>query len=472
MSMTHGEDILRALAAEPSTAVLAIGLDGTLLYCNQQAVSIYRSPEEGPDDLIGRNVRELAPSEYIEDRMRVLRQIAEDGAPRVLRTVWRGRQLASWVQYVPRGEDAGDVEHLLSITRYVPGDLSPATHEAPTSRAEVVNLGELSVLSARELEVLALLGAGMSAAQIAERLHRSIRTVENHKYSISRKLHASDRVSLMHLAQSAGLTPEDAQRADVALGKEAGASAPRREGVTPSRGVWETLASDPLAGVSIITIDGEILYSNEQALRLYLGDHDTTPELIEGVHLSEIAPEELVAERLALFREIGVDQRPRRVRTIWRGRQILSWIHHLPGDAGAAHPRERADRILIVARHVEGDVKNVATDAPGEILETQVADLGPLATLTPRELEVLALIGQGHSLAETAKILFRSLSTIESHRASIGQKLGGAGREELVLLARRAGLTLRDARVPRASSTPVVGSEAQGKKSGASDPRD
>jgi two-component system, NarL family, response regulator NreC len=55
--------------------------------------------------------------------------------------------------------------------------------------------------------------------------------------------------------------------------------------------------------------------------------------------------------------------------------------------------------------------------------------------LSEREREVLRLIALGHTNAEIAEKLFLSIRTVESHRAHIQQKLGLAGRAELVRYA-------------------------------------
>ncbi|MEI2703144.1 MAG: response regulator transcription factor [Baekduia sp.] len=65
------------------------------------------------------------------------------------------------------------------------------------------------------------------------------------------------------------------------------------------------------------------------------------------------------------------------------------------------------------------------------------ADHGPLSA---REWEVLRLIALGHTNSEIAEQLFLSVRTIESHRASIQQKLDLHSRAELVRYALEHGL--------------------------------
>lgn len=60
--------------------------------------------------------------------------------------------------------------------------------------------------------------------------------------------------------------------------------------------------------------------------------------------------------------------------------------------------------------------------------------------LSPREVEVLKLIGLGHTNAEIAAKLFISVRTVESHRARIQHKLHVSTRAELVRYAIERGL--------------------------------
>lgn len=64
-----------------------------------------------------------------------------------------------------------------------------------------------------------------------------------------------------------------------------------------------------------------------------------------------------------------------------------------------------------------------------------------IETLTKREREVLALVGEGYSLPAIAEKLYRSLKTIESHRLSLGRKLRVGNRVELARIAIQMGLS-------------------------------
>lgn len=77
----------------------------------------------------------------------------------------------------------------------------------------------LDRLTPREREVLDLIGRGLSTAEIAERLHRSQKTVKSHRLALGRKLGVSNRVELARVAIEAGLAPLVSPPAETASGR-------------------------------------------------------------------------------------------------------------------------------------------------------------------------------------------------------------------------------------------------------------
>ncbi|MCC7388350.1 MAG: PAS domain-containing protein [Phycisphaerales bacterium] len=73
-------------------------------------------------------------------------------------------------------------------------------------------------------------------------------------------------------------------------------------------------------------------------------------------------------------------------------------------------------------------------------VETEQSERQAVASLTPREREVLRGIACGLTTAEIARDLHRSTKTVEGHRVSLGIKLGVTNRVQLARIAIRAGL--------------------------------
>jgi DNA-binding NarL/FixJ family response regulator len=65
----------------------------------------------------------------------------------------------------------------------------------------------VEVLTARQLEVLQLLGEGLANADIADRLFLSTRTVDHHVSAILTRLEAKNRSQAVHIARRAQLLP-------------------------------------------------------------------------------------------------------------------------------------------------------------------------------------------------------------------------------------------------------------------------
>jgi DNA-binding CsgD family transcriptional regulator len=215
---------------------------------------------------------------------------------------------------------------------------------------------------------------------------------------------------------------------------------PSRPPNPPDAGVlWDVMIQDPSAGVAICDVDGTVLWGNERCFRMYLGEGAMPGDVI-GKTWKELGfPDSWIDERLSMFRDIQRTGQPVLLRTIWHGRQLLAWVYPIPPD-----DEGDKDRFLVVTRLSEADVREIKGDVQGKVMVSGVARLGELDVLSPRELEVLALLGQGLTIKDIAKVLFRSEKTVGRHRDSIGTKLGLHNKVDLAEVARRAGLTVED----------------------------
>ena len=88
------------------------------------------------------------------------------------------------------------------VTRRVIGRMAGGSLRPPVGREEPATL---SRLTAREREVLVLLGRGLSNSEIAERLVLGEATVKTHVSNVLAKLHLRDRVQAVIYAYEAGL---------------------------------------------------------------------------------------------------------------------------------------------------------------------------------------------------------------------------------------------------------------------------
>ncbi len=94
---------------------------------------------------------------------------------------------------------AGDGLIAPSVTRRLIKQFAAGRPAAATSRPEI------SRITDREREVLALVGSGLSNAEIAERLFISIATAKTYVTRLLAKLDARDRVHLVIIAYQAGI---------------------------------------------------------------------------------------------------------------------------------------------------------------------------------------------------------------------------------------------------------------------------
>jgi DNA-binding CsgD family transcriptional regulator len=174
-------------------------------------------PASGPVALA-----EIVPPTVAAERRSMMQSLAEPGScirvvgmlfGRWMRVVYRalpsppraipngvGPQGGTWLGvHTPLSECAGHAPHPTPAGQHTAA-------VAGEARAQADDLGDLSDLTERELQVLRLIGLGMSTQEMSDALGRSVKTVEGHRLSLGEKLGQHSKVGLARLSIAAGLT--------------------------------------------------------------------------------------------------------------------------------------------------------------------------------------------------------------------------------------------------------------------------
>jgi DNA-binding CsgD family transcriptional regulator len=198
-----------AIVGEPGVGVAILTRSGRVEFANGSMTHMVLG--DASVDVRAKEVSELLPAEPSQQIKDVIDRLAESKSQIVRRTIWAGKPVQATYSWID-GVDGAD-ERVLVVARVgFADDDAVAIEYSP-----FVELGNLDLLTARELEVLEMLGRGMRIKEIADTLHRSPKTVENHKDAIGRKLKETDRARLTRIAVRAGLEPGVTERKRVRL---------------------------------------------------------------------------------------------------------------------------------------------------------------------------------------------------------------------------------------------------------------
>jgi DNA-binding NarL/FixJ family response regulator len=157
--------------------------------------------------------------------------------------------------------------------------------------------------------------------------------------------------------------------------------------------------------------------------------------------------------------ELNGVEATRRIRSEFEGVKVIAlsthtdkrYVHHMleAGACGYVLKISAYDELLRAVRAVSLGKTYLSPEVAASVVERSTTPhtgtaVDAYSTLGSREREVLQLIAEGKTSAETAKEMHISTKTVETHRRNIVQKLGLHGIAELTKYAVREGLTSLD----------------------------
>ena len=146
-----------------------------------------------------------------------------------------------------------------------------------------------------------------------------------------------------------------------------------------------------------------------------------------------------IADQLPRFAELGAGMRLLVVTGWATERTLFDCLDH--GAHGFLAKSQRLDELVdAVVRVSLGETVVAPPLLPALVRRTSPRTSKDRAELTPRELEVLQLLGEGAGTKEMADRLSVSPNTIRNHVRALLTKLGATTRLEAVTIARRMDL--------------------------------
>jgi DNA-binding NarL/FixJ family response regulator len=112
--------------------------------------------------------------------------------------------------------------------------------------------------------------------------------------------------------------------------------------------------------------------------------------------------------------------------------KVLIYSRDMRPDLRARAIARGADGWVSMSNHATELVEAIERVADGKPQEEQVDWIGHEAGLSPREVEVLALVTQGMSNQEVADRLFLTINTLKSHIRQAYKKIGVSSRAQAV----------------------------------------
>jgi DNA-binding NarL/FixJ family response regulator len=161
--------------------------------------------------------------------------------------------------------------------------------------------------------------------------------------------------------------------------------------------------------------------------------HALVPDVtVIDINLADGNGLEAVAEMRAEYPSMGIV-----VLTMYDDDKHL--FSAMEAGASAFVPKSvSTDQVLAAARHAASAPNSFSAADLAEAMRRRMSPTGP--RLSGRENELLQLLSEGLSVAQVAKRMFISESTVKTHMSKLYEKLGATNRTQALMTAVRLGV--------------------------------
>jgi len=207
----------------------------------------------------------------------------------------------------------------------------------------------------------------------------------------------------------------------------------------------------------VLADDQTIVRKGLRALLERVKDINVLGEAINGneaVELAETLQPDVIVMDIGMPELNGIEATKRLVKMKIPVKIIILTVHSNEeyvyqifnaGAQGYLIKDSAPDELTLAIRAVTRGEKYLSPKLSSIIVDQyvnpSVREYDPFHDLTEREVEVLQLIGEGHSYQEIAKKLFISDRTVEVHRRKIGEKLNLHSKADIIHYAIKRGIS-------------------------------
>lgn len=237
-----------------------------------------------------------------------------------------------------------------------------------------VSIPALAALSERELQVLTLIGEGLSTAEIARRLGRRQETIRSHRRTLGKKLGISNRVELARFAIRAGLCSVRSQL--WCAGPD-----------NPGERLWLLAAAAQSTGVplAIVSTDGAVRFANEAFGRLFGTEERLLGHPVHTIFVGDPAATGAIVEQALNGGSQSVEAQMCRA----DGSTITAAVHAAPLTDDCGQKIGFTIAVTDVSeRHRSTQQLVAATQSLEAVVRERTAELQNVVELLRREIEI------------------------------------------------------------------------------------